>query len=226
MSQLKTRKTLIINRAVPGSGKTTISNCIFKSLDESGVAIALHSTDEYFMTKDGRYNFDVTKLYRFHQLNYKELLESLKRQVDVVICDNVNLSPWQTKAYTDAARKYNYFILFITFKPREISKHVQSQIVTAEKPDAHGVPEEIILSMIEEYHAYNNLFDKTIKPDIKTQEEYCWDMASDQKISTGKPSQHFDSDAVIEILPHQYREIQTHIGEDILKIIASSGLKD
>ena len=43
------KKTVIINRAVPGSGKTTITNCIVNELQNNNLNIAIHSTDEYFM---------------------------------------------------------------------------------------------------------------------------------------------------------------------------------
>lgn len=50
-------KTVIINRAVPGSGKTTISKRIVQFLEEKNISTALYSTDEFFMTEEGRYDF-------------------------------------------------------------------------------------------------------------------------------------------------------------------------
>ena len=55
------KKTVIINRAVPGSGKTTITNCIVNELQNNNLNIAIHSTDEYFMIEN-RYVFDISKL--------------------------------------------------------------------------------------------------------------------------------------------------------------------
>ena len=61
-------KTVIINRAVPGSGKTTIARCITNALQDAGLQVANHSTDEFFM-HDGRYCFDISKLHDYHQEN-------------------------------------------------------------------------------------------------------------------------------------------------------------
>ena len=44
-------KTVLINRAVPGSGKTTSAKNIFATVSAAGLTIAFHSTDEYFMRK-------------------------------------------------------------------------------------------------------------------------------------------------------------------------------
>ena len=41
-------KTVLINRAVPGSGKTTFAKNIFATVSGAGLSIAVHSTDEYF----------------------------------------------------------------------------------------------------------------------------------------------------------------------------------
>ena len=59
-------KTVIINRAVPGSGKTTIARCITQALRSVGLQVINHSTDEFFM-HDGRYCFDISKLHKYHQ---------------------------------------------------------------------------------------------------------------------------------------------------------------
>lgn len=54
-------KTVLINRAVPGSGKTTFAKNIFAAVSSAGSSIAVHSTGEYFM-HDGRYMFDASIL--------------------------------------------------------------------------------------------------------------------------------------------------------------------
>ena len=50
-------KTVLINRAVPGSGKTTFSRNIYNAVRGAGLSIAVHSTDEYFMVGN-RYVFN------------------------------------------------------------------------------------------------------------------------------------------------------------------------
>jgi len=213
------QKTVIINRAVPGSGKTTISNCILDSLKDHHLEIAIHSTDEYFMTIDGKYDFSIDKLYVNHQQNLYEFTNSLRTDTKIVICDNTNIAPWQTKPYTDLARKYDYKIIFITFDPREIEKHVEAQKVTEEKPDAHGVSEEILKEMIVEYHLYNDLLDNTAKINTVTQLDYQWNIDELKKEPNGKASTYFELDNYIRILPNEYQDIQKTIGDTLLKLM-------
>ena len=59
---MKFKKTVIINRAIVGSGKTTISNCITQTIKTEGLSTAIHSTDDYFLTESKTYNFIPEKL--------------------------------------------------------------------------------------------------------------------------------------------------------------------
>ncbi len=108
------KKTVLINRAVPGSGKTTYTNVIIERLNQLGITRAVHSTDSFFMV-DGRYVFEVEKLNGYHRDNLANFVLSLANGVDFVVCDNVNLSPWQTEPYTQAARAHGYQIIFMAF---------------------------------------------------------------------------------------------------------------
>jgi len=211
------KKTVIINRAIPGSGKTTITNCIVNTLKNNNIKINIHSTDEYFMVGN-RYVFDITKLFEYHQRNIKEFQKSIKNELDVVICDNTNIVPCQTEEYTKIARAYNYQIIFITLNPRELSKHVESQKVTVEKPEAHEVSEEILKNMIKEYHIYDDLLNPKILIDEDKHVQYKWDIDKNMKIIVGT-AKHFDSDFIIRIFPDEYREVQKHIGQKILQLI-------
>ena len=211
------KKTVIINRAVPGSGKTTITNCIVDELRNNNINVTIHSTDEYFMVGN-KYVFDIIKLFEYHQKNVKEFITSIDNKLDVVICDNTNIAPWQTKEYTKIARANNYQILFITLNPRELSKHVESQKVTLQKPDAHEVSEEILKNMIKEYYIYDDLLNPKILIDEDKHVQYKWDIDKNMKIIVGT-AKHFDSDFIIRIFPDEYREVQKHIGQKILQLI-------
>ena len=210
-------KTVIINRAVPGSGKTTITNCIVDELKKHNLSVSIHSTDKYFMVKN-RYIFELEKLDEYHDKNLQEFHKSLEKNIDIVICDNTNLGPWQTEPYTDLARKYKYQILFITLDPRELEKHVESQKITPQKPDAHGVEEEILKRMIDEYYQFDDLLNPRIIIDENKHFHYIWDKDKLTKIKIGI-TRHFDTDYVIRILPHEYKDIQKDIGKKVLKII-------
>ena len=210
-------KTVIINRAVPGSGKTTITNCIVNELKENNISVAIHSTDEYFMVGN-KYVFVIEHLGQYHKKNLKEFYKSLENSIDVVICDNTNIAPWQTEPYTDLARKYNYQIVFITLDPRELEKHIESQKVTPQKPDAHGVEEYILKRMIEEYYQFDDLLNPRVVIDYKRHVHYKWDDDMLTKINIGI-AKHFDADYIIRILPNEYKDAQKNIGKKILNLV-------
>jgi tRNA uridine 5-carbamoylmethylation protein Kti12 len=211
------KKTVIINRAVPGSGKTTITNCIVNELKDNNIKINIHSTDEYFMVGN-KYIFDIAKLFEYHQRNVNEFVKSIENKLDVVICDNTNIAPWQTEEYTKIARMHNYQIIFITLNPRELSKHVASQKVTQQKPDAHEVSEEVLKNMIKEYYIYDDLLNPKILIDEDKHIQYKWDVEKNMKTIVGT-AKHFDSDYIIRIFPDEYREVQKYIGKKILQLI-------
>jgi len=211
------KKTVIINRAVPGSGKTTITNCIVNEIRQNDIGVSVHSTDEYFMVKN-QYIFKIDKLYEYHQKNLFKFRKSIEKNIDVIICDNTNIAPWQTEPYTQLARENNYQIIYITLDPRELIKHVKSQKVTLEKPDAHGVEENILKNMIKEYYIYDDLLNPNIVISEHKHVHYIWDSKKNKKIINGT-AKHFDSDYIIRILPDEYQDIQQTIGNKIRNLI-------
>lgn len=216
MNNKMCKKTVIINRAVPGSGKTSITRCIVNSLSEAGYSCGIHSTDEFFMEK-GRYRFDIRKLNGFHQQNLKNFQDDVARGVDVVICDNTNLLPWQAAPYTEIARQAGYQIIFINMTPRELAAHVRSQMVTPEKPDAHEVPEACLKSFIDDFNNYNSLLLKgsAVAP---FQHHFFWDEESLKPVANG-PACHFDSDYILTISPAEYHHAKNSIGGKIIDLL-------
>ena len=212
-------KTVIINRAVPGSGKTTIARCLNEALRENGINIGLHSTDDFFM-HGNNYRFDIHKLNSYHQLNQLNFEKDLAEARDVVVCDNTNLMPWQTEPYTNTARKYGYRIIMINFLPRELWKHIKSQIVTPEKPDAHGVSESLLAEFIRDFNNYNPLVAQEAEVNPALHHDYRWDNCLLKPLDTGKKAEHFDTDAVITIRPDEYHTAKSQIGKEILHFMA------
>lgn len=211
------KKTIIINRAVPGSGKTTITNCIIDKLRDNNISVSVHSTDEYFMIKD-RYVFEIEHLGKYHQENLEEFRKSIENRKDVIICDNTNIAPWQIEPYTILARKHGYQIIVLTLDPRELEKHVASQQVTPEKPDAHAVDEEILKRMIVEYNLFDDLLNPRIIIDPQKHIHYEWDDEEMETVKIGV-AKHFDLDYLIRIFPNEYQDTQKKIGQIILSLI-------
>ncbi len=214
------RKTAIINRAVPGSGKTTITNCIVDTLKKNNLSVSIHSTDEYFMVGN-RYIFDIEQLGQYHKYNIQEFEASLQNNIDVVICDNTNIAPWQTEPYTELARAYDYQIVLITLDPRKLEKHVESQKITPQKPDAHSVEKSILKRMIEEYHQFDDLLNPRIIIDPQKHIHYKWSDDMLTKLNVGI-AKYFDTDYIIRILPNEYKDIQKNIGNKIQNLIKTT----
>lgn len=208
-------KTVLINRAVPGSGKTTFAKNIFAAVSSAGLTIAVHSTDEYFM-RNGRYVFDITMLGEYHRRNLAAFKESLAKGTDLVVVDNTNLHPWETEPYTTAARAAGYRIILMNFMPREFEKHMESQKVTPEKPDAHEVPESTMREHIADFNNYNELLDKNAVPDPTRHFNYRWDETIQNVVRDPTPVKPFDYDILIQITPETYHSLKDKIGEKIL----------
>ena len=208
-------KTVLINRAVPGSGKTTFSKRIYEAVESAGLSIAVHSTDEFFMV-GSRYEFELEKLGEYHKKNLANFVESLKKGIDLVVVDNTNLKPWESEPYTNAARAAGYRIVLFNFLPREFEKHLAAQQITPEKPDAHQVSAELLKRFIAEFHLYNDLLDKNFVPDPKVHINCVWDEETMQLKKVNSPVHHFDYDDMLVIDPKEYHMLKDKIGEMML----------
>ena len=69
-------KLVIINRAVSGCGKSTISNILKKECLKKSITVNICSTDNFFML-NGIYRFDSSKLNEYHQKNLKKVYKTI-----------------------------------------------------------------------------------------------------------------------------------------------------
>ncbi|RKU91963.1 DUF1887 domain-containing protein [Helicobacter pylori] len=200
-------KLVIINRAIPGGGKTSLTKKIEEWAKSLGYSISIHSTDEYFIQIDEKgvrhYVFDKNKLNEYHQKNQEAFQQALESNIDIAVCDNTNFESWQSKPYTDMARKFGYKILLIDFKPRKLEEHLEAQIVTKERPDAHQVDRDVLERMYKEHRISSPCLDKTkiLKEDTpECPMDYGWSVAQCGKIPRGI-AKHYDYDFYLERIP-------------------------
>ncbi|WQV23786.1 ATP-binding protein [Helicobacter pylori] len=200
-------KLVIINRAIPGGGKTSLTKKIEEWAKSLGYSISIHSTDEYFIQIDEKgvrhYVFDKNKLNEYHQKNQEAFQQALESNIDIAVCDNTNFESWQSKPYTDMARKFGYKILLIDFKPRKLEEHLEAQIVTKERPDAHQVDRDVLERMYKEHRISSPCLDKTkiLKKDtLECPMDYGWSVAQCGKIPRGI-AKHYDYDFYLERIP-------------------------
>lgn len=128
-------KVAIINRAVVGSGKSTMAKAIVESV---GVG-TIHSTDDYFM-EDGEYKFNPSKLGEYHALNFEAFTSDCQDDIDCVICDNTNIIPSHCMGYVEVAKQNGYKVVQLFFEPDTLENHMGR--------NAHNVPKEGIDRMI------------------------------------------------------------------------------
>jgi uridine kinase len=125
---------LIIVRGPQGSGKTTFSNRLTRSLIKFGYKptdICHFEADQFFEDEDGNYNFDGTKLWLAH----KECLEKTKKCLlrdKLVIVSNTFATKKELKPYFDFADE------------NDISVDVYR--CTGEYQNVHNVPEEVVIA--------------------------------------------------------------------------------
>nr|WP_233707320.1 DUF1887 family CARF protein [Helicobacter cetorum] len=200
-------KLVVINRAIPGGGKTSLTKKIEELAKSLGHSISIHSTDEYFIQTDEKgirhYVFELEKLNDYHRQNLEAFRQSLKDNTDIVVCDNTNLESWQSKPYTDAARSFGYKILLVDFKPRELQEHLKAQKITKERPDAHQVPEDVLKRMFKEHRISSPCLDKTkiLREDtLECPNHYKWDDVKCAKQAQGI-AKHYDYDFYLERIP-------------------------
>jgi len=139
-----------ILRGVSGSGKSTFAKKIKNS--------KTHSTDSFFY-KSGRYMFDISKVEEFHQKNFENYLNSLKRKKVNIIIDNTNLNPLFVQPYIEKAKAHGYKVILVDFIPKGREWHVKRNI--------HNVPKSVIDFQKKEYFKYKKFFYSSVDKIIK-----------------------------------------------------------
>lgn len=108
-------KIIYLVRGLPGSGKTTL----VKLLD------ARHfETDNFFM-RDGKYEFDPSKLsdaHRWCQVNVENTMSFGKN----IVVSNTFTQEWELQPYFDLAEKYGYKVISLIVENRNNTESVHS----------------------------------------------------------------------------------------------------
>ena len=157
------QKTVIINRGIPASGKSTFAKIISNTLQKVGISSEIHSTDNFFMVED-KFVFNPNKLQEYHLKNQNNFFNSLKEKCDVVICDNTNIEPWEIKPYFNMAKEFDYKVLLLNFSLRDINEHIKDS-------KNKNIPLEVIKNFYEKF--------ENIDIEIKNYEDKIYDIKID-----------------------------------------------
>lgn len=126
---------LIIIRGLPGSGKSTLA----KRLTAQSSAIHLEA-DMYFITKDGTYEFDMTKLHLAHKWCIQTAIIMMNNGRDVIV-SNTFTKYSEMRPYIDHAR--------------EVGAYVSVLRMSNQYGSIHDVPDEVMTKMAERFEDYD-----------------------------------------------------------------------
>ncbi|KAM6447590.1 NEDD4-binding protein 2-like 1 [Liasis olivaceus] len=135
-------KSLFLLRGLPGSGKSTLARQLKREFPNA----AIFSTDEYFITKDGTYEFNPDCLGEAHKWNQERARKAMKNGKSPVIIDNTNIHAWEMKPYVIMALENRYEVIF-----REPDTRWKFYVQELARRNHHGVPREKIQWMKDQY---------------------------------------------------------------------------
>lgn len=116
------KKTVIILRGISGSGKSTFADFV------GGVNCC---ADDFFL-KEGRYQFDPSKLKDAHEFCFNKFLKALHEGEERIVVSNTNTQAWEFERYKNEAEKFGYTVFFVVVENRHGCKNV------------HGVPDSVL----------------------------------------------------------------------------------
>lgn len=130
------RLHVVVLRGPSGIGKTTFANWC---LEAAGWHVVDVVSADHFFTKDGRYEFDRTKLGLAHADCYARFLAVLQRPLGarIVLVDNTNTEAWHAAPYILAAQAHG-----LPYRIVELDDDVS--VGTLARRNVHGVDERTI----------------------------------------------------------------------------------
>uniref|UniRef100_A0A8C7E704 NEDD4-binding protein 2-like 1 n=1 Tax=Naja naja TaxID=35670 RepID=A0A8C7E704_NAJNA len=135
-------KSLYLLRGLPGSGKSTLARQLKREFPNA----VIFSTDEYFITEDGTYEFNPDCLGDAHKWNQERAGKAMKKGKSPIIIDNTNIHAWEMKPYAIMALENRYEVIF-----REPDTRWKFHVRELARRNHHGVPFEKIRWMKDEY---------------------------------------------------------------------------
>ncbi|CAH8841195.1 unnamed protein product [Trichobilharzia szidati] len=102
---------MFILRGPPGAGKSFISECIRIRFPMAKVCSA---DDFWYLESNGfEYQFDINRLNEAHEWCQNNAYTAAASGHSPIIIDNTNVRNWETRYYTDLARRFNYFVIMV-----------------------------------------------------------------------------------------------------------------
>jgi predicted kinase len=128
-------KKIFLLRGLPGSGKSTLAEQLGGTHFE---------TDKYFVSEDGTYTFDGSKLKEAHQWCQDQVENAMTLNYtaginETIVVSNTFTQEWEMKSYFDMAKTWDYMVFSIIVENRHNGVN------------QHGVPEEKLQQMADRF---------------------------------------------------------------------------
>lgn len=120
-------KKILILRGIPGSGKSTFA------AQQKGATIV--SADDFFLTANGTYEYDRSRIQEAHQDCFKKFLKAVERGDELIIVDNMNAQAWEISPYYMVGTVSGYAVEILNFT---------TDVQTSAARNIHNVPEKDI----------------------------------------------------------------------------------
>lgn len=140
-------KVLVIMRGLPGSGKSYLARMLVdQTVGDQNYRQFILSTDDYFMSPNGVYNYDRDKLQEAHFNNLVLVETRMLKGISPLVVDNTNLAMWHMSPYARAAVKHGYVVEII-----EPFTHWATNLKELERRNLHGVPRNQLEKQLEQF---------------------------------------------------------------------------
>ena len=126
---------LYIIRGLPGSGKTTFA----RKMMECGIFTAFWEADQFFVDKQGNYNFNPADLRRAHAWCLHQVENALCAGYTCAV-SNTSTQMWEMQPYIDYCKANDHTFTVITCE--------------GNYGNVHGVPNEVIERMKKRWEKY------------------------------------------------------------------------
>lgn len=159
---------MYIMRGVSGSGKSTKAKTL-------APPDHIFSTDDFFTTSSGDYNFDIRKIGEAHQWNQRRVWDAAKQRMDPIVVDNTTVKGWEAKPYVVIALTEGYDVEFVESDSPWWRTHRQDMsdderwllAQTLAEKNTHNVPADIIEKMLNRWE-----FDLTPEKALRSQRPF------------------------------------------------------
>ncbi|KAH8862055.1 2',3'-cyclic-nucleotide 3'-phosphodiesterase [Schistosoma japonicum] len=102
---------MFILRGPPGSGKSFLSGCIKTRFPMAKICSA---DDFWYLESNGfEYQFDINRLNEAHEWCHNSAYNAACFGHSPIVIDNTNTRSWETRYYTDLARRFHYFVIMV-----------------------------------------------------------------------------------------------------------------